>query len=401
MKIGLFTPAWPGTRTANGITTAVGYLAEGLSDIGHEVTIVTMQTDAPHNTPRVYEVARQPWSLWDKLGAKLWNKDMDQRILGRAIAQTTAQAVARENLDVVIMEETQGWAWHVQRAVSVPVVVTLHGPWVMHKTIRALQKDRFGPADQRRAAREAHALQHCAAITAPSQNVLEMVRQAVALPDIEQHIIPNPMPPASKDAIPAHVAGPAGSFLFVGRFDSLKGGDTVLEGFAKLIETHPYARLTFAGPDRGLPQPDGSKLMIADMLKTLPEAAQAAITYLGPLPAEEVAVLQSRHAITLIASHYEVLGYTLLEAMTAGAAIICTAVGGPKDILRHEETALLINPGDADALAACARRLLDDPALAARLGMAGRQFAESRFAPEAIARQTEALLTQISLPVPA
>jgi glycosyltransferase involved in cell wall biosynthesis len=56
---------------------------------------------------------------------------------------------------------------------------------------------------------------------------------------------------------------------------------------------------------------------------------------------------------------------------------------------------LLVPPRNAPALAAAVRRVLDDPALRARLGAAGRQRAEAEFGERAIAAQTVAVYQEL------
>ena len=63
------------------------------------------------------------------------------------------------------------------------------------------------------------------------------------------------------------------------------------------------------------------------------------------------------------------------------------------EILRDEENGLLVPMGDADALAAAIRRYFDDPALEERL-RAAAPGSVTRFAPEAIYAQLEALLEE-------
>jgi glycosyltransferase involved in cell wall biosynthesis len=63
---------------------------------------------------------------------------------------------------------------------------------------------------------------------------------------------------------------------------------------------------------------------------------------------------------------------TLVGAMHLGKAQIAASAVGASEYLRHEETGLLVPPGDAEAIAAAIRRLEADPSLAARLGDAAR-----------------------------
>ena len=69
----------------------------------------------------------------------------------------------------------------------------------------------------------------------------------------------------------------------------------------------------------------------------------------------------------------------LLEALAVGTACVSTSVTGIPEVVRDGETGLLVPPGDPAALAASIARLLDDPALRARLAGAGRHLVESAF----------------------
>jgi glycosyltransferase involved in cell wall biosynthesis len=79
--------------------------------------------------------------------------------------------------------------------------------------------------------------------------------------------------------------------------------------------------------------------------------------------------------VVVIPSRSEGLPLAALEAMAAGRPIVATAVRGLRDLLEDGRTALLVPPGDAQALAAAVRRLLDDPELARSLGDAALQEA--------------------------
>jgi phosphatidyl-myo-inositol alpha-mannosyltransferase len=72
----------------------------------------------------------------------------------------------------------------------------------------------------------------------------------------------------------------------------------------------------------------------------------------------------------------ESFGVVLLEAMAAGAPIVASAIEGYQNVARAGQDALLVPPGDVAALRNALRRLLDDPALRARLVASGRDRAE-------------------------
>lgn len=74
----------------------------------------------------------------------------------------------------------------------------------------------------------------------------------------------------------------------------------------------------------------------------------------------------------------------VLEAMAAGLPVAASRVGGIPDLVEPELTGLLFDPTDPGAMLSAARRLLADPALAARFGREGREIARARFEPGAV-----------------
>jgi len=87
----------------------------------------------------------------------------------------------------------------------------------------------------------------------------------------------------------------------------------------------------------------------------------------------------------------------IMEAMATGLPVVSTPIGGIPEMVVENETGLLVPPGNSDVLAAALKTLLVDPALARRLGEAGRTRAEELFSIEKNARQLVDLIAQISL----
>ncbi len=87
----------------------------------------------------------------------------------------------------------------------------------------------------------------------------------------------------------------------------------------------------------------------------------------------------------------EGLGVVLIEALSNARPVIASAVGGIVDVIKHEETGLLVPEKDPAAIAATVLRVLGDPALAQRLGQAGQEFVKWHFDWTRITDETEAL----------
>jgi glycosyltransferase involved in cell wall biosynthesis len=85
----------------------------------------------------------------------------------------------------------------------------------------------------------------------------------------------------------------------------------------------------------------------------------------------------------------------IVQAMLSGLPVVTTPVGSIVEAVTDQETALLVAPKDASALAAAIRRLLDDPALAERLGREARAQAERKFGRDAMIARMEAVFRRV------
>ncbi len=95
--------------------------------------------------------------------------------------------------------------------------------------------------------------------------------------------------------------------------------------------------------------------------------------------------------VAVVPSLYEGFSLPAIEAMACATPLVATTAGAlPEVVGPHRVTALHVPPGDPEAMAAAIGALLDDGALAARLGAAGRARVEQLFTWRAVAEQTVA-----------
>lgn len=87
-------------------------------------------------------------------------------------------------------------------------------------------------------------------------------------------------------------------------------------------------------------------------------------------------------------SRAEGLGTSVIDAMALGVPPVAFAVGGLPEIIEHEVSGLLIRPGDTQAFADCASRLLCDPRLRERLSRGARARSQL-FSADAMTKGTE------------
>ena len=83
--------------------------------------------------------------------------------------------------------------------------------------------------------------------------------------------------------------------------------------------------------------------------------------------------------VSVLTSLYEGIPRGLMESMTAGLPVVATDVPGTRTLVVDGHTGFLVRPGDVEGLAAALHRVRSEPALAGRLGRAGRERVESRF----------------------
>ena len=124
------------------------------------------------------------------------------------------------------------------------------------------------------------------------------------------------------------------------------------------------------------------------------------VQFLGSLPAVALREELATCTAVALAAYQETAPVTIAEAMAAGCPVVATAVGGVPDLIEDGQTGLLSPAADVDALAVNLRRLLDDAALAQRLGLAVQAAAPARFHPVAVAAQTRATYNQVMRPGP-
>jgi glycosyltransferase involved in cell wall biosynthesis len=93
--------------------------------------------------------------------------------------------------------------------------------------------------------------------------------------------------------------------------------------------------------------------------------------------------------VAVLCSHAEGMSNALLEYMAAGRPLVATSVGAAEELIEDGVHGLLVPPGDSERLAEAIGRLLDDRALARRLGEAARRRALEGYSREAMVRRFE------------
>jgi glycosyltransferase involved in cell wall biosynthesis len=109
---------------------------------------------------------------------------------------------------------------------------------------------------------------------------------------------------------------------------------------------------------------------------------------LGFVSHDALGPLYDRAAVVAVPSHREGFGVVCAEAMAHGRPVVAAAVGGLLDLVRDEETGLLVPPRDVPALREALKRLLADDELRSRLGANARRRAEEELSWDRVTDRT-------------
>jgi glycosyltransferase involved in cell wall biosynthesis len=197
--------------------------------------------------------------------------------------------------------------------------------------------------------------------------------------------------------------GSGSRLLFVGRVSPEKGVHILIEAFAQIADQFPDAELNLAGPVISLPyeyivgiseEPEVAALARfyeEDYGITLQRMVEennltGRVHFLGSMAQTDLVKHYQSADILVNPSYSESFGMSLVEAMASETPVIATRVGGMVNIVDDNETGLLVERDDVEALVGALQCLLENGALRQQMGTIGRQRVIERFSWPQVAR---------------
>lgn len=264
---------------------------------------------------------------------------------------------------VVHVMANSGWSWHLFAAPAVLVAVSRGVPVIVN--YRGGEAEAFMHKQSRWVL---PVLRRASALAVPS-GFLEGI---FARHGLDPVVVPNIV---DLDRFDAHAGERPdlrdGPHLVVTRnLEALYDNATALRAFALVRARWPNARLSVAGsgPELDALRAEARRLGVA-----------AAVTFTGRLDRDAMAHLYASAHVMLNPSRVDNTPNTILEAWASGVAVVSTDAGGVPFLVDANVNAVLVPPGDPQAMADAVLALLADPARTARLAAAGRRAAQ-RFA---------------------
>ncbi len=173
--------------------------------------------------------------------------------------------------------------------------------------------------------------------------------------------------------------------MFSGRLVERKGIGTLLDAWKTVAPEHEDAHLVILGGgpmDRELKEKCRSlglenRVEFPGYVTDMPDCLAASDVFVFP-------------------SFREGFPNAVLEAMACGLPVVACIIGGVTDVILYEQNGLLVEPGNADRLAAALKTLLDDPEHGRRLGSRALQTVREDYGIDTIAQKYLGLYRQLT-----
>ncbi len=372
-------PSWGGS------SVVAADLALALARAGHRSTVVSAELPPrlADNSAGVRWLAAQvgPHPALERAGAHTV-----------AMAGALVQLCQQESVDVIhchyaVPHAAAAWLARLTLGAAAPrLVVSLHGTDASAVAADPLYRPLL---------REA--LLHADAVTAPSQALAQLAQNALQLP-LPPQVVANfvdekrffPAPQRDRRRLdplfgPQRSHGDEPVLLHLSNFRPVKRTLALVPLLAALQQVKPCRLLLVGdGPDRPAVEQALQQAGLSDRCAVVAPRANC------------LELLQNADVFLLPSSH-EGFGLAALEAMACATPVVATAVGGLPEVLRHQQTGLLVPLDDAEALRRAVLQLLLNPAQALAMGQAGREDAVRRFGREAGLQRWMAVYARLPL----
>ena len=328
LRVGLVGPLPP---PAGGMAMQTRQLAELLTGEGVVVTLV--QVNAPY---------RPAWI------EKLWVL----RALFRLVPYLFRLWRCAGKVDLLHVMANSGWSWHlfaapavwIARARGVPVVVNYRGGGAADFLERSVRWVRASLAAAN-------------VLAVPS----EFLREIFGRYRLQAEVLPNVVD-LSRFRFVSRKPHAAPHLVVTRNLEAIYDIPTALRAFARVRVDFPAARMTIAGSG---PELDNLEALAVSL------GIAESVRFAGRLDRDQVAALYGEADLMLNPSRVDNMPNSVLEALACGLPVVSTRVGGVPYIVRDGASALLVDAGDAEAMAAAILRVLRDAEFAQGLAESG------------------------------
>lgn len=176
----------------------------------------------------------------------------------------------------------------------------------------------------------------------------------------------------------------------VGRINPGKGHDILFHAIKSIIPRHPSLKVAIVGKEETRIEKDFLR-----ELKALAEKMDIKDRIIFTGMRDDVPRVMKSLDLLVLPSHHEGFGIVLMEAMAAGVPVIGSNVGGIPEVIEHNRSGLIIDPGSVEALSSAIDGLLSDPQKSLQMAKNGRKRVEDVFSLERLGSELNGLYSNL------
>lgn len=389
MRIAFISYEYPPDTALGGIATYVAQIARCLAASGSDVEVFC---GSPTRS-----------ATWEDAGVTVHCIKADRNAFPTVIAPTFVKRHRQKPFDVLEGPDFLAEARYVTRALPhLPYVVKLHTPyfiaskvgrfpmtrenfrnrirllWYVAKTrnVKALSS----PENPLFREERIHLL-NADEVAAPSRAVGHVVQRAAGVAPERISLVPYTYePPAEMLTVPIETN--TQRISFVGRLEWRKGVQDLAPAIPAIFDRHPQARFRFVGAIAASPV---TGLNMKEYLcRQIPARYHDRLEFTGKVPLHAIPRYLAETDICVFPSRWESFGFVVLEAMSAGRAVVCTDNGGMAELVDGGKYGLLVPPKSPREIADRVNHLLANPEFRQTLGRRARAEGLKRYAASAV-----------------
>lgn len=377
--------AYRGKPHVGGQGVYTRHLTKALLDLGHSVEVLggppypildervpltelasleTFNDHFPMRKPRIFELKTK----WDWLENTSFNMGNFPEPMAFSMRAWDNLRTRVDEFDLVHDNQTLGWGLLGIKK-FLPILATIHHPISVDRRLEIAHarnwRERIGKRRWYAFVRmQTQVAQRMERVMTVSENSKQDIHVDHKVPLDRIHVVPVGVDPALFRPVDG-VAKIPGRIITTASADvAMKGLVYLLEAVAK-VRAERHVELVIIGKPK-----EGSET--AARMRDL--GLDDVVQFVSGVDDERIVELYSQAELAVVPSLYEGFSLPAIEAMSSGTPLIATTGGALPEVCgTHDDTCLLVPPGDSDALAAMIGTALESSELRHRIGAAGRR----------------------------
>ena len=380
MKIGILSKYWPPAST-DGIPRTRSLLAAGYAALGHEVHVFTSGNTFQSDSYEGYNLHKIP-SPKESIVFFPGQTYVNEMLTYSKCVHEAIQHLGGSNLLDIIdtpLWEIEGFATSTEIP-EIPIVIRLDTTTKSSYIINNIPIDSKIDFANRL---EVLFLNNAKGILANSNSVIEETAKLYNYDFSSKFIkvcyygIPLPKIKEKPDNINPII-------LTVGRLEKRKGIPELLKMIPKVLDKYPNTEFIIVGKDNS--NNDGffreTQMTYPEYFASENKNISEKVKFLGYVNEESLEDKYSNADIVLLPSIFESFGMTYIEAMSYGKPVVAFDSGSASEVIKNNETGVLVEKGNVDDLAETVLEILKDNNRRDEMGVKARIHVENNFSVE-------------------